>query len=191
MIKETKEEVLNKINEKFGNDYTIEYNDYFLGVKVHIKKNSMYPIDLKLDIREKMFNSDNRGCCIEIEDYCYCESAEYLTEIENALSIINNRVTAYFEFIHGILDKLGLSEHPEIGYTNYLINGNGVFYLKNLKNERIISIEPVYKLYDKLKLSYVELVVHYVLPFDKWLMNIYIPAANISDTADALLFFLD
>lgn len=189
MIKETKEEVLNKINEKFGNEYNIKFIKLSSSIVLHINKYSMYPIDLKIDIRE---DKTNNTCHLKIGDYCHCDSAEYLTEIENALSIIDNRVTGYFEFIHGILDALDISEKSDTHYIDYLINGNGVFYLKNLKNERMISIQPVYKLHDKLKQSYIELVVHYVLPVDKGkIMNIYIPSANIDDTKDALLFFLD
>ena len=181
-FKIVKEEIISK----FGNEYNVNYD----GISIEITKNNMYPI--KLHIQFGVYGLGEESFYIDIDNFGRIrEKEDCLSKIEEVLSRITNNVNTYFDFLHNILDEL---DSRETGFDHdYFIN-NGNFYLKNKNNKRIINISPKFDLNDITNNDkYIELLVKYttILNNDKNLMNIYIPAANISDTVDALLFFLD
>lgn len=191
--KDSRSTIISKIKQKFP-DYKIEVATENAKTDiVHIKRNNMYPIDLKLKIKE-MEDSDKNIISIYFGDTFYRDCLAFYTEdIKEVLEKINNDIKTYFEFLHYFIDGLDISKDDDEYYLNYLIENNGTLYLKNKKNGRILYIEPAVKIdsVENIKRRYIELIVKSLFcGSDKVLMNIYIPAANVEDTCDSLLFFL-
>ena len=172
-----------KIKEKFeAMHYTVTIKNIFYGTEITIEKHSVMPV--KLNIRIELRNGESE---IVIGNYIGQKCTEnYLQEIEDVLNRINSKVDTYVEFIKSIEDGLDTSQNY---YLDTFINNDATLYIKNTANDRILVIKPIRPIYTDNK-KYTEVIVSSLIPQCDYLMNIYIPAANISDTVNALLFFL-
>ena len=180
------DKIFYQIKEKFESmGYTVSIKPYVY-CTIIIEKHSSIPI--KLEIQARIPSNEIYSGDIIIRNNGYRCTENYLEYIEKILNKIDSSINTYIKFINNIVSELQEREEYQL---DTLINNNGTLYIKNYNNSKIIYINPLNKDWvNNINKDYIELIVSSLDPYIINLMNIYIPAANISDTVDALLFFL-
>lgn len=184
--------IIKNIMDKFSDEYNIVEKEvpHHTHTELNITRYTMCNININIQIH----TYSSSLCNIYIVDRDgikrICTAENYLNEIEDFLNTIRKNIDDYIQFIHDILDALENNDNTV--FDDYLINSDGEFYLK--KSGKMIKIYPIYS-FDTYKAmeNYEPLCVVPVCGFnqDVKLMKIFPKSANISDTADAILFFLE
>ena len=189
--------IIKNIMDKFSEEYNIVEKEvpHHTHTELNITKYTMCNININIQIHA--YSSSLCNVYIVDRDGIkrICTAENYLEEIDKFLDNIRKNIDSYLEFIHNILDYLDNNENNDTEYSvydDYLINSDGEFYLK--KSGKTIKIYPIYS-FDTYKAmeNHEPLCVVPVCGFnqDVKLMKIFPKSANISDTSDALLFFLE
>lgn len=197
-IKDSKETIIQNIINKFGDSFNVKEKEIESPTsksyaELNITKYTMCNINITIQIYIyshwcEVYIADKKG----IRKIC---TENYLSEISKFITTVLSNINTYMDFIHSILDHLDNDENNDTKYSvydEYLMNSDGEFYLK--KSGKIIKIYPIYSLdtYKAME-NYEPLYVVPVCGFNEnvKLMRIFPKSANIGDTADALLFFLE
>lgn len=190
MVYESREKLIETIKTRFSDRYTVLYKP---GENIiSISKNSVYPIcvdiGIKLEVLKHHINPYKYYPYLK-EEYIINDNEfyelEFLDMVQYILNNLEENVNMFYNFAQDI------TEYFDDTVYSYLVNMDNI-YIKNFRTRKFINICPVKDLSKFNNDSFLELSVKYIEPvIDKKLMTIYVPAANISDTWDALCMFLN